>query len=66
MLKVGITLYELMPTDAEPSMASDNQRIEWMAGKTRNEVVHSDEPNATWGQQLRLPLVSMFVEEDLL
>ena len=48
-------------------MAGDDQRIEWVArGKDADEVVHWDEPNATWGQQLKLSLVSAFIEEDLL
>jgi len=57
---------ERLPSSYKLRMASDDQRIEWVAGKDASEVVHSDEPHATWGQQLRLSLVSMFVEEDLL
>jgi cardiolipin synthase C len=57
---------ERLPSSYKLRMASDDQRIEWVAGKDASEVVHADEPHATWGQQLRLSLVSMFVEEDLL
>jgi putative cardiolipin synthase len=57
---------ERLPSSYKLRMASDDQRIEWVAGQDNNEVVHADEPNATWGQQLRLSLVSKFVEEDLL
>jgi putative cardiolipin synthase len=57
---------ERLPSSYKLRMASDDQRIEWVAGKDANEVVHADEPHASWGQQLRLSLVSMFVEEDLL
>ena len=57
---------ERLPSSYKLRMASDDQRIEWVAGQDKNEVVHADEPHATWGQQLKLSLVSMFVEEDLL
>ena len=57
---------ERLPSSYKLRMASDDQRIEWVAGQDKNDVVHADEPHATWGQQLKLSLVSMFVEEDLL
>jgi hypothetical protein len=57
---------ERQPSSYKLRIASDAQRIEWIAGQDKNEVVHIDEPNATCGQQLRLSLVSMFVQEDLL
>jgi cardiolipin synthase C len=58
---------ERLPSSYKLRMAGDDQRIEWVArGKDANEVVHCDEPNASWGQQLRLSLVSAFIEEDLL
>ena len=57
---------ERLPSSYKLRMASDDQRIEWVAGKDANEVVHSAEPYATWARLLRLSLVSMFLEEDLL
>ena len=44
---------ERLPSSYKLRMAGDDQRIEWVAGQDKNEVVHCDEPNATWGQQLQ-------------
>jgi cardiolipin synthase C len=57
---------ERLPSSYKLRIAKDDERIEWVAGRDKNEVVHCEEPNASWGQQLRLSLVSMFVQEDLL
>jgi putative cardiolipin synthase len=55
-----------LPSSYKLRIAGSHRRIQWVAGKDANEVVHSDEPHASWGQRLRLSLVSMFVDEDLL
>ena len=57
---------ERLPSSYKLRIAGDEERIEWVAGQDAKEVVHSDEPDASWGQQLRLSFMSMFVEEDLL
>ncbi len=57
---------ERLPSSYKLRIAGADERIEWVAGQDKHEVVHCEEPNASWGQQLRLSLVSMFVQEDLL
>ena len=57
---------ERLPSSYKLRIAGDDQRIEWVAGQDKNEVVHCEEPDAIWGQQLRLSLVSAFIKEDLL
>ena len=47
-------------------MAQGGERIEWIAAQGDQQVVHRDEPDASWALRLKLGLLSMFVEEDLL
>ena len=60
---------ERLPSSYKLRIAADDQHIEWVTGKDAGEVVLGEEPHATWGQRLRLLrllLLSMFVQEDLL
>jgi len=47
-------------------MAAGSERIEWIAAHGGQEVVHRNEPDASWALRLKLGLLSLFVAEELL
>jgi putative cardiolipin synthase len=47
-------------------LAADSERSEWIAAHDDQEVVHRDEPDASWALRLKLSLLSLFVAEELL
>ncbi len=47
-------------------IAEGSERIEWIASHGHQQVVHRDEPDASWALRLKVGLLSLFVAEDLL
>jgi putative cardiolipin synthase len=57
---------ERLPRSYQVRRGADQQGLQWVAREGQEQVVLAAEPDTTWGQQLRLSLVSMFVSEELL
>ena len=58
---------ERLPRSYQVRSRRDHQGLQWVAQAAGQEqVVLNAEPNSTWGLQLRLSLVSMVVNEELL
>jgi putative cardiolipin synthase len=57
---------ERLPRSYQVRSTADQPGLQWVAQEGQEKVVFADEPNSNWGQRLRLSVVSMFVDEELL
>jgi putative cardiolipin synthase len=57
---------ERLPRSYQVRSTADQPGLQWVAQDGQDKVVFADEPNSNWGQRLRLSVVSMFVDEELL
>jgi putative cardiolipin synthase len=57
---------ERLPRSYQVRSTADQPGLQWVAQDGQEKVVFADEPNSNWGQRLRLSVVSMFVDEELL
>jgi len=57
---------ERLPLSYEVRKAGAGHPLQWVSQAGANEVVYHAEPNLKWGRQLRLSLLSMLVDEELL
>ena len=57
---------ERLPGSYQVRRTDDQRGLQWIARHGQEHVVLAAEPNANWGQQLRLSVLSMFVNEELL
>ncbi|RST55414.1 phospholipase D-like domain-containing protein [Variovorax sp. MHTC-1] len=57
---------ERLPRSYQVRSTADQPGLQWVAQDGQEKLVFADEPNSNWGQRLRLSVVSMFVDEELL
>jgi putative cardiolipin synthase len=57
---------ERLPRSYQVRSTADQPGLQWVAQDGEEKVVFADEPNANWGQRLRLSMLSMLVNEELL
>jgi cardiolipin synthase C len=57
---------ERLPRSYRVRSTAGQPGFQWVAQDGQDKVVFADEPNSNWGQRLRLSVVSMFVDEELL
>ncbi|MBT2302154.1 phospholipase D family protein [Variovorax paradoxus] len=57
---------ERLPRSYQVRSTADQPGLQWVAQEGEEKVVFAQEPNSTWGTRLRLSMLSMLVNEDLL
>ncbi|MDM0035763.1 phospholipase D family protein [Variovorax sp. J22P271] len=55
-----------LPQSYQVRSPGPGSRLQWVSQAGAQEVVHRVEPNLTWGNRMRLSLLSMLVDEELL
>lgn len=57
---------ERLPQSYQLRRAGGGQRLQWVSQSGSQEVVHRTEPKLGWGTRVRLSLLSMVIDEELL
>jgi putative cardiolipin synthase len=57
---------ERLPRSYQVRRTDDHQGLQWVAQNGQQQVVLNAEPNSSWGQQLRMSMMAMLVDEELL
>ncbi|MBT2323987.1 phospholipase D family protein [Variovorax paradoxus] len=57
---------ERLPRSYQVRSTAGRQGLQWVAQKGEAQVVLDAEPNTSWGRQLRLSMLSMVINEELL
>ncbi len=57
---------ERLPGSYQVRSTGDQQGLQWVAQDGQKQVVLAAEPNSNWGRQLRLSVLSMLINEELL
>jgi putative cardiolipin synthase len=62
----GLLQRDRLPQSYQVRSRGTGSRLQWVSQAGAQEIVHRVEPNLGWGNRMRLSLLSMLVDEELL
>ena len=62
----GLLQRDRLPQSYQVRSLGAGKRLQWVSQAGAQEVVHRVEPTLGWGNRMRLSLLSMLVDEELL